>query len=488
MKLDLATACLQDTRECVREAGLRLLADEGSEADYLLVKSMADPDTSVWQTARRVLLYRYPWLVLDPSPVRPVPPQAAGGRFGSAWSSLRAAVGRTLQGQGWTSPIVTRLRTLPGALPDVMEELKRNISDPSSLPGPDAASSSRQIMLAPTYRCNLTCSYCYAKNFGTGFPPDMSPDDLTFAMRWAAAQGVKHIILSGGEPTLYEHLGTLLEMAGAYEIAVHLTTNCIYSRQVRKLIAGPPVCELVGHYDQERMRATGAAEVFIENLGSAVETGMPVMMRYTLTQSSGPAEWRPMMDLARRLSIGQINYALAFCGSEGLNAFFDCRAAVGGEGGRIEAALQGFSADAAARGLRLHLSKPFPLCAISIETFRTLLDGEGVRAACAISRDGFTRNLTINPDLSTFPCNGIAMRGPRLTELSSIEDAGRYYSRTIRDLMLQPYHPTCTNCALWYRGFCQGACLAEQFWKSRGASLRIAEAPDGIKVAGERHA
>jgi radical SAM protein with 4Fe4S-binding SPASM domain len=83
-----------------------------------------------------------------------------------------------------------------------------------------------------------------------------------------------------------------------------------------------------------------------------------------------------------------------------------------------------------------------------------------------------SRNLTINPDLTTFPCNGIAIRGPKLTELASIEDAGRHHAEAIRDLMLQPYDEACRDCALWYRGFCQGACLAEHHWMSRQQGRR----------------
>jgi radical SAM protein with 4Fe4S-binding SPASM domain len=174
-----------------------------------------------------------------------------------------------------------------------------------------------------------------------------------------------------------------------------------------------------------------------------------------------------LIDLAHRLSIQQINFALAFRGSGGANAYFKCWDAVGFVGGELEDILTGFHRDAANGGIRLHLSKPFPLCALRRESLRRIFCNGTLRSACTVFRDGCSRNLTINPDLSTFPCNGIALRGPKITEFSSFADAGGHNAQFIQDLMLRPYAEECSRCALWYRGFCQGACLTEQFWMSR---------------------
>jgi radical SAM protein with 4Fe4S-binding SPASM domain len=101
-----------------------------------------------------------------------------------------------------------------------------------------------------------------------------------------------------------------------------------------------------------------------------------------------------------------------------------------------------------------------------------MLGGEAIRSACAVFRDDFTRNLTINPDLSTFPCNGIAIRGPKITEFSNLADAGRHHAQAIRGLILRPFDEDCRRCVLWYRGFCQGACLAEHYGMAREEKKR----------------
>lgn len=476
MRLELARACLEDAHEATRKAGAALLAGvDLPEVDFLLFRSLVDVSDQVGSKARDVLIHRYPWLLLEPSFVRPVPKSLLESQYGRAWAALRQGIRRVVREIQPSLEDLKRVLAVPGAVPDVIEELQaygcdalaeelRNLATC----GNSRLAGNRQILVAPTYRCNLTCSYCYAKDYASVFPPDMSLEHLTLLLSWAAAQGVGTILLGGGEPTVYCHLPQLLRMARERGMSVHVTSNCLYSTSLREEIAPPAVGKLVAHYDQERLGASDAsAKLFRENLQAARAREVEVIIRYTLTAESGPAEWRPVMDLARRLSIQQINYALAFCGSKGLNAHFRCQDAVGAAGGLLENILTGLWRDAADRGLRLQLCKPIPLCALTPESLRRMSRDGGMRPACAIHRDDFTRNLTINPDLSTFPCNGIAIRGPRITELPCLADAGRHHGPAIRELMRRPFAGECERCVLWYRGFCQGACLAEHYWMSR---------------------
>jgi radical SAM protein with 4Fe4S-binding SPASM domain len=476
MKLELAKSCLADAEEASRKAGVILLTDEESpEAEYLLILCAADASEAVWQSARTVLVHRSPWLVLEPSIVHPVPDAALSGWMGENWLWLRRGIKQIIGKAGSNPAILPRLLKIPGVIPDLIEELTASGQDALAQQitlaiDKVAAESSkkREILMAPTYRCNLTCSYCYAKGFSEGYPPDMSLDDLAAVLDWAASHNVASIFLCGGEPTTYTYLPQLLQMARSRGIQIRITSNGVYSPSVRELIAPPAVAELVGHYDQERMISSPvSAQIFETNLHSAMAAGVLVMLRYTMTEQSSPVEWRALIDLALRLSIPQINFALAFKGSNGENSFFKCQDAVGFVGGRLEGLLTGFFNDATASGIRLHLSKPFPLCALQPESLRRIFSGGALRTACTVFRDGFSRNITVNPDSTTFPCSGIAVRGPKITEFSDLAEAGRHSAGLIGGLLDRPYAEQCTRCVLWYRGFCQGACLTEQFGRLR---------------------
>ncbi len=472
MRLELARACLSDADAQTRRAGLALLLDsESAEADQLLANSVADPSEIVWHTARDVLLNRYPWLALDPITVRPVPESALSGRYASAWARFRQAIARMIQDTRPPSAVLARWTSMPGAAPDVVEELwangmperaeelARHVARLTTRP-----SGQRQILLAPTYRCNLSCSYCYAREFDKRAPGDMTTEDLEAALSWAASQGVDSVLLGGGEPTMYPAFPELLRLARGYAIRVHLTSNCLYPEGLRQIIVNPGVAELVAHYDHERVAAEGPQRrLFLDNVEAARASGVEIRIRYTLTERSCTTEWAPVLELARRLAIPQVNYATAFRGAEDRNLYFHSLDAAGGNDGLLEGLLTTFYDDATSLGLKLHLSKPLPLCAFSPDTLRRLLCGGALRQACPISCEGFTRNLTINPDLSTFPCSAIPMRGPGIQELPVLDELGGHFEPTIRRLLAMPYRESCANCALWYRGFCQGACLAEVY-------------------------
>jgi radical SAM protein with 4Fe4S-binding SPASM domain len=456
-------------------AGILLLAEEESpEADYLLLKCVADPDNAVWNKARTVLLHRHPWLALEAVMPRDVPDFARATRLGTAWVNVREAIRRVLRETELRTDAIDRSFHLPGVIADWVEEMQTDDRRPlaeeiEKLASSRNAGKVRQLLLSPTYRCNLACSYCYSRGFGRGMPEDMTPDDLAYVFSWAAGNGIDTVLLAGGEPTVYTHFARLLELARQWGISVRLTSNCMYSAARREQIVSPAIFELVAHYDQERIGSNGeAATLFEENLWAARKGGLEVVLRYTLTERSNPEEWSAVMDLAQRLQLKQLNYAFAFQGSAGMNEHFPMRKDIGHECGHLESVILGLCADAEQRGLLLHLSKPFPLCALSPSALRRMLNTGGMRSACAIHRDGFTRNMTVNPDLSTFPCNGIAIRGPNLRDMKSLAEAGRQNAGAVEALMLRPYAEECRNCALWYRGLCRGTCLAEHYRSIQG--------------------
>lgn len=80
----------------------------------------------------------------------------------------------------------------------------------------------RQVSIALTNACDLTCEYCYAPKY----PAVLGIDRV---LRWAReldSEGCLGIGLGGGEPTLYRHLPRLCQtIAGATSLAVTLTTH-----------------------------------------------------------------------------------------------------------------------------------------------------------------------------------------------------------------------------------------------------------------------
>jgi pyrroloquinoline quinone biosynthesis protein E len=75
-----------------------------------------------------------------------------------------------------------------------------------------------------TYRCPLRCAYCSNPVAFRGFPDALGTEDWRRVFREAAALGVVHVGLTGGEPTLRADLTELVGSAAEAGLYTHLVT------------------------------------------------------------------------------------------------------------------------------------------------------------------------------------------------------------------------------------------------------------------------
>lgn len=467
---DLERNFMSDKRSEIRETGIQSLADSSSEiAEELLVWAMADQSNEVWKRTCEVLLHRQPWLILKPFLPRTVPNDVRDTTWGTAWSKLRAGIRNWLNQnrRELDYEIIARWVQLPGAVPDICEELEAigrlDLAERLSIDYANydkACTPNEQIILAPTYRCNFRCDYCYAKGWDAWYGEEMSLEDLGTALCWCTNHGINLLILGGGEPTVYSNFSALLKKARENQLRVWLASNTVYPQRLQEAIRPEFVECLICHYNQSHLtRDPGLIERFTNNLKAAKSCGVEVFLRYTLTQESDSSEWRPIIELAEQYDIGIINYAFAFGNSRRNNRFIEYQ--LEESNSEPERKFLSFHEDCDSRGIELHQCKPIPLCIFSEFNLRSFLLRGSLRNACTAYLRGFSKNLTINPDLTTLPCNAIGVPGPVITEFESLEAAGRYYEDLLKRLLFQPFQKYCEKCLFHYRGFCHGVCLAE---------------------------
>jgi len=313
------------------------------------------------------------------------------------------------------------------------------------------------------------------------FSQEMSPKDLDQALSWCHEQGLDLIILGGGEPTMFRDYHTLLALAIERKMRVWLTSNTLYPPEIIKLIHPGQIELFVSHFDQDVLsRDANLAQRYQRNLHFAVASGIEVILRYTMTERSGPHEWESMLNLAAEYGIEIINFAFAFRKFRGNNEYV--KYVNGSPNPMIEGLLLKFTEACRQRGLKPHLCKPFPLCIVSAKQLEIFLRNGTLHSACTAPLRRFTQNLTINPDLSTFPCNAIGFRGPTIKELGSLEAAGEYYSGLLRALLQNPFFEKCKDCFYHYRGLCQAVCLAEHFAQLEKKGAFRLETLDGQQV------
>ena len=433
---------------------------------------LLDRSKSVRESAARLLVYRYPWLMLSATNTDALPAAACERyRFGEDWGRLRASLSQFVQRLPGQSRIpLQRFGSVPGLLPDLMQALneagkKSEAERVSRFLQEDRqyGGVSRQILFATTYACNLRCPYCYVKSWEKSFPDHMPLENFRRALNWCHEQGLNYIILGGGEPTVHPAFGKLVEEARACGVSLSLTSNGLFGGPVLAHIVPDVFPEFICHVEQDVIRENKRlANRLSRNISAVQAAGVAVRFRYTLTSRSDGSERREILALARAHGIQILNYGFAFQNINKNNeSYRHERMSVR----KFDSLLNQFMDEAREFGVALHLSKPFPLCHVTRQTLQRMIGEGGLRMACTAARRGYSMNLTVNPDLSTLPCNALNIAGPKITAFKSVREAGHYHSAVLRKLYATPWRPKCKRCVLHFRGLCQGACLAEHVAK-----------------------
>ena len=477
MTLEVATPFLNDDSPKIRRAAISILADGvDPEATENLALLMADPAEEVFSAACDALLYRAPWLAIDPFISLPPSEKAMDSDEGKVWSGLQKGLERFIDAVSDTDDISIyhRWSPLPGAgalLVSLLEEkgkshLAQKVTDMLGLFG-SRQKNKRQALIAPTYRCNLDCSYCYTKGWDddeTG--KGMTRNQIDTTLTWLSENGIDFVQLSGGEPTIFHDFEYLTDQAAKFGIAVWLTTNALYKPAMRPLIVPPRVEELIAHYEQETLaQKPERLPLFMENVATAGQAGVKLLFRYTITPTDERSEWLKMIEAAREVRVTQINYGFAFQNVRGNNTHFDFTT-IAPE--KFENLFLAFVDDVLDAGLSIHQSKPFPLCLLTKEALRRGVTTGAINGCCTVANNGATQNITVNPDLTLLACNGIAATIGAIGDGRNLDQVGADASESIARLQMTPSMPDCNDCVLFYRGLCQGVCLAERACRSGG--------------------
>ena len=319
--------------------------------------------------------------------------------------------------------------------------------------------------VALTYRCNLTCSFCYAGCGAAGVPEGwseervMSDDEvcrvLDVVRRDARCPSVS---FTGGEPTLRPALPRLVRHAKALGLRVNLISNGqrLDEARVAELAeAGLDSAQLslegpdAATHDAIVGRA-GAFDRLWQGLERLRSRGVRVHTNTTLSRRNlGAAEG--IVDLVAHRGLRRLSMNLVIpCGSAGADPSLDVSyREAGGHVRRLRDR-------ASARGVELVWYSPLPLC-----LFNTIAEGLGNRGCAAA--DGL---LHVSPSGDVLPCSSFD-HGESLGNLMRERFDDVWRSRAARFFRAKEMMPAgCEACP--DAAACQAACVL--YWREKGVA------------------
>ncbi len=138
-----------------------------------------------------------------------------------------------------------------------------------------------------TRNCNLRCEHCYSSSGGHHFQ-DLSLDTWMRSIKEASDMGVKHILLSGGEPLARPDLPSIAKEAHDRGISVELSTNGTMLRNklepMRRYVSyvGISIDGPEPIHDDFR-GVSGAYKKALEGIRFSRDLGVKTGIRFTIT-------------------------------------------------------------------------------------------------------------------------------------------------------------------------------------------------------------
>lgn len=147
------------------------------------------------------------------------------------------------------------------------------------------------LMIAPSYRCNANCQYCYTKGYINKFKKDM--DFLTFVDLVDIHRKQKNFNLNiiGGEPTIWKHINKSLLYCKLRGIK-----TTVFSNGLKRLKIMP----FRMYLNSSQYFEKGAKEKFIESLAFYFRKKVKIVLRYNIEKNSSEDELDEIIALAEK--------------------------------------------------------------------------------------------------------------------------------------------------------------------------------------------
>lgn len=329
------------------------------------------------------------------------------------------------------------------------------MSRPGSGSFMDPVAPSPNILL--TNACLRSCAYCFADTVRPSSRDVrwMTEDGFAEVLDWLEVSRVTEIRLLGGEPLLhplFAHLLETVEARGFFERATVFSSLLAPAQNLERLVAlarrtdvriVANIAEL-GDYEGPDRR------LVLENLATAVDTGIPVTLAQNIYSASQDVRW--LVPFCRRYGIGNVRLAIANPSGLGTNTVLAA-------GDRFAAGelLTSIVRELDENGIAASLD-----CLVTPCMFR---EAAWAYLSRALHRDArsFARcypALDIAVDLSITRCFGTnTLETVRIEDFQTTRDAWEHFVERIDGFRRDAVPRQCRGCPHFQVGHCSGRCI-----------------------------
>jgi len=298
-----------------------------------------------------------------------------------------------------------------------------------------------------TYRCNKNCSYCYAKDLNEDYGEDMSLEDFKALLEWFEKNNIKGFNVVGGEPTLHPLLGDMLLLANKKNFSITVFTNGLFSEIFLKHI--DYVNSFLINYNHKDMYTSQEYELLHKNLDFLKKKNKSITLAFNITDTTDSCKY--VIEAAKRYNAQRVNVDIVTPNSLKNNEYV-----LPSSFEKNKEKLSRFLKEFKENDVRVKTTRPLPFCTFKDE----IKKNKGILSSSCSIGYGI---ISINPDLSIFPCLSIFFKGPKITSFNNFQEIVSFYRKAITDVKWNRYlYPECESCIYFIRKKCQGSCLCHK--------------------------
>lgn len=302
------------------------------------------------------------------------------------------------------------------------------------------------INIFVTYRCNLSCSYCFAKELHGEYAEDLKEDDFNRLLEWMKKTSLPAAAFIGGEPSLHPHISDMLRQTFDAGISTVLFTNGIFDEELRDEII-PYVSNFVVNYNEPSMYSDSQKARLHDNLSHIAAS--EARLTFSKNFSREYSEFEYLLEGAEKYGVQSIRYDISRPSVSTVNDHFS-----NNDTRLVMARLVKFVKQCESRGIKTGLDCSVRLCDLNTGD-RNYLERVSMKFSgiCHPSID-------IHPDLSAsycLPLRDVAV--PDVTAFPSYESVMWHFADLVRPLRQNNVSTDCLDCKDFMRR-CHGGCMA----------------------------
>ncbi len=319
----------------------------------------------------------------------------------------------------------------------------------------------RTAWLTTNRNCNNRCNWCYAKETW-GSNCMMNIDDAKLAVDELQKNGIKRIVLIGGEPTIYPNFFELLSYIREKEIPVYIPTNgrifhnIEFAEKLSQIGINGVDISIKAVNKEEYLKNTNVDgfNQMIEGYHNLVKLGIKVTASYVIT-SNDEQKFDKLVELLVKENISPINiqFVKPVLGVQESNSNMSID-----EMGKFVEYVYNRLKDT---NINYKIEVSFPICMIDRDVLDKLIKEGIIRNCCQVPKG---TGLNFDEKFKIIPCNHFA-EYPLSDESINLNDFHNEVDRVLESDLAKSFrelsssYPTvkCQTCKDW--DICGGGCF-----------------------------